>query len=305
MYHANDPRSGLARAPEVALPTSFFGASFGRFYQDAPQEADTLSRTWYVRGQNFIVAYTKAERGAVLARQEQADEYVVLLPDADCVVEVTARGGDQPNAVTRVEGRSIVMVPPGPSSIRIVSGGQVVRLFTHRAEDLARRCSNASSYAAPHENVAPLAPWPEPKDGWRVRAYKVDVPQSEGRFGRIWRCTTFMINWFYPQKGPRDTKKMSPHHHDDFEQGSLALDGEFVHHLRWPWTVDMNAWREDEHALCASPSLIVIPPPAIHTTQAIGKEANMLIDIFSPPRLDFSLKKGWVLNADDYEMPNG
>lgn len=304
MYHANDPRAGLARAPEAALPNTFFAASLGRFYEEPPQDADQLSSSWYVRGQNFVVAYTKAESGAVLARQEQADEYVVLLPDERSVIEITARDGQRPDAVTRVEGPSIAMVPPGPSTIRAVSGGQIIRLLTYKAEDLISRCSNASSYAMPHENVAPLVPWPEPTGGWRVRAYKVNVPQVDGRFGRIWRCTTFMVNWFYPQRGPRDVKKMSPHHHDDFEQCSLALEGDFIHHLRWPWTVDMNAWREDEHASCASPSVVVIPPPAIHTTQATGKQFNTLIDIFSPPRLDFSLKSGWVLNADDYGMPH-
>ncbi|MGY4501710.1 hypothetical protein ACVWYH_005667 [Bradyrhizobium sp. GM24.11] len=304
MFHANDPRAGLARATEHALPDAFFGASFGRFYADSPQEADQLSRSWYVRGQNFVVAYTKAESGAVLARQGQADEYVVLLPDEKTAVEITAREGDRPNAVTRVEGPSIVMVPPGPSTIRVVVGGQIIRLLTHQAHDLVERCSNASSYSVPHGNVAPLVPWPDPKGGWRVRAYRLDVPNVAGRFGRIWRCTTFMVNWFYPQPGPRDVTKMSPHHHDDFEQCSLALEGDFVHHLRWPWTVNMNAWREDQHASCASPSVVIIPPPSIHTTQATGKQSNILVDIFSPPRIDFSLKPGWVLNADDYEMPH-
>jgi hypothetical protein len=300
MYAAGDPRATLAPAASQAAraPTAFNGAEYAKFYESAPQEDDASGRTWFVRGQNFIVAYSEAKPGAKFARTAQTDEYAVLMPDKDVAAGIAA--GDE---TVEVPGNSLVFVPPGNSQISLPKGGRIVRLFSFKSEDLAARCSNAASYAQPHANIPAFKPWPAPKGGYRIRSYDLDIKGGEGRFGRIFRSTNFMINVLEPRQGPRDTSKLSPHHHDDFEQCSLALEGDFIHDIRWPWIPDMAAWREDDHERCAAPSVAVIPPPAIHTTRAIGPGVNLLVDIFSPPRVDFSLKPGWVLNADDYPMP--
>lgn len=298
MYDTSDPRSRLmAAAPKVAAHTEFAGAEYGLFYETEPQQTLDRARTWMLRGQNFLVAHSEITGGGSLARSQQVDEYVLLLPDRDTLAVIEANGES-----LEVDGFSLVILPPGDSLITLPKGGRATRIFSTASEDLNMLCANAQSYAEPHSNVTPLERWPDPVGGFKIRAYSLDVPPTPGRFGRIFRCTTLMVNCLDPQLGPRDVTKLSPHHHDDFEQGSLALDGAFTHHLRWPWTVDLNNWRADEHALVGSPSLTVIPPPAIHTSRGMEAGLNQLIDIFSPPRIDFS-KQGWVLNADEYPLP--
>jgi mannose-6-phosphate isomerase-like protein (cupin superfamily) len=109
-----------------------------------------------------------------------------------------------------------------------------------------------------------------------------------------------MINLFLPWTTPRDETKLSPHAHNDFEQISLTLAGTFAHHLRYPWTPDKTTWRSDEHLLFGSPSALVIPARVIHTSHNIGDGVARLVDIFAPPRLDFSRTDNFVLNAHDY-----
>lgn len=301
MYDKSDPRSSLSREAKPAaawVHESFFGSQLAPFYQTEPQSRDGNGQTWICRGQNFVVAYSEGREGGVFARDAQPDEYAIIIPDAETRVEITTADG-----MTEVPGYSVAFVPPGKSAIRMLTPGTLVRLFTPKSQDMAAAASNSAAFAGTHPNVPPFRPWPEPPGGLKLRWYSLDVPEDPSRFGRIWRCTTFMVNYLTPRNGPRDRSKVSPHHHDDFEQCSLALSGEFTHHLRWPWTTNMHDWREDEHLFCKSPSVCVIPPPSIHTTTAEGAGVNQLVDIFAPPRMDFSLKPGWVLNADDYPMP--
>jgi hypothetical protein len=298
MYNATDPRAGLASAKPGTAATAFAAAEYAKFHESAPREDDANGKTWYARGQNFIIAHSEAKPGASFTRKGQVDEYVVLLPNKENSAVITWNG----TSVT-VPGYSVAFVSAGDSTVTLPQGGRVIQMFTTRSTDLAAKCQNAAAYEKPHPNIPPFQAWPDPKGGFRVRHYTLDVPDEPGRFGRIWRCTTFMVNYLPPQIGPRDITKLSPHHHDDFEQCSLALEGAFMHHIRWPWTPDLNAWRNDDHELCGSPSVAVIPPPAIHTSRGMDKGVNQLVDIFCPPRLDFSQKPGWILNADDYPMP--
>ncbi|WP_454744447.1 hypothetical protein [Ciceribacter selenitireducens] len=301
MYVSSDPRSSLvnaAKPTETRVHSRYFGSQLGLFYDAPPQVSDENGETWISRGQNFVVAYSAGLPDGLFARKGQIDEYAVIIPDKETTVEVTTKDG-----TTTVPGYSVVFIPPGDSRIRLVTAGTIVRLFTPKSLDMAEAAANREAFREPHPNVPPFEAWPEPPGGLKVRWYTLDVPDDPSRFGRIYRCTTFMINYLTPRIGPRERDKVSPHHHDDFEQCSLALSGAFTHHLRWPWTTNMNIWRDDEHLYCLSPSICVIPPPAIHTTTAESPDVNQLVDIFAPPRMDFSLKPGWVLNEADYPMP--
>jgi hypothetical protein len=294
-YDSTDLRSTLPSSAATA-PERFSGSEHVRFRDLAPVEKTRDVSTWYARGQNFVVGYSEVDGTAAFSRSGQPDEYVVLLADDT----LTASVDD-----VSVSGRTMLVLPPGDSTVTVTGRGRVLRLLTTRSDDIAALAANADSYAEPHENIPPFRPWPEPVGGYRVRSYDLTVPPLANPPFRLYRCTTFMVNFIDPKQGPRDPAKLSPHQHDDFEQCSIVLAGEYVHHIRWPWTTNKAHWREDEHERVVAPAVTVIPPPSLHTSEAIGPTANHLIDVFSPPRLDFSTMDGWVFNADDYPMPEG
>lgn len=271
-------------------------ASAGRPYATQPQLTEVGSRTWITRGANFVVAISAVEPGAVLSRADNADECMVLLGSLSATV---ATGGETIEAAPE----SLTIVPPGASTVTARSAGYLVRVLSNRATDLAEKAENAATYADGAPDVAPLAPWPKPTGGFKLRNYQpFDFDRPETNM-RIFRSSNLMINVLTKRDAPRDVSKLSPHSHDDFEQGSLVLEGDYIHHLRYPWGPDMSGWRPDEHLEIASPSITVIPAKVVHTSRNVGDARSWLIDIFAPPRLDFSKKPGMVLNADDYPMP--
>lgn len=287
MYEKDDPRSALATA---ARPDS--GAAI-----TAAQYLD-LRESPVVRAQNVILIHTDAHNGDDLDNGTLDGELAIVVTDASPAFTVLTGDG-----ATKVDSPGLVVVPPGASRISVHGDGPLVRLVEATEAAWRDRVANADAYAENHPRVTLLERWPAPAEA-RVRFYPLsEVPADPKRFGRIFRTRSFMVNFLPPQDGPRDPHKLSPHHHDDFEQLSLAVQGEYVHHIRTPWLPDRSTWREDEHVRIGSPSVTVIPPPTVHTSEASDPGVNQLIDIFSPPRVDFSEKPGWVLNADDYPMP--
>jgi hypothetical protein len=262
----------------------------------APIVVDPLRRCWVTRGAHFAIEISQVRAGAVLARSEQHDEYMVLLPDAGARVQTGAEALDAP-------GDSLLIVPPGASTVTMLGDGTVMRVFSSHAPDMLAMASNQAPYAQPRPDIAPLTSWPMPRDGYRLRCYHLGDYVKEGSKMRIFRCQHLMINVLTRRTQARDIRAMSPHSHVDFEQGSTSLYGTFEHHLRFPWGTDMTRWLDDEHPRLGAPSVTIMAPNVIHTSNNVGDVPAWLVDVFAPPRMDFSSKPGNVCNEDEYPMP--
>ncbi|MFF7986860.1 hypothetical protein ACFZDK_48615 [Streptomyces sp. NPDC007901] len=300
MYPAGDPRAALTSAQAVpAAPRSRARAAtvLDLVAEKPDAELPLGGRTWVVRGQNFVVALTDVRAGERLAVEGGDDEHIVVVCAG--TVSVSHAGHDTDDETVHAAASTVVIVPPGDSTLTAHTDGRVVRIFAAGRAGLAAAARNADDYRAANPLVA-LPGTPGRPLSERMRVHRLDDVEPEpGRLGRILRSSSLMINWFPDEHQPRDPDRLSPHWHDDFEQCSVTLAGTYVHHLRTTWTSRLADWRPDEHIQVESPSITVIPPPLIHTTQAVGDGLHQLLDIFAPPRRDF-LDQGWVLNAADY-----
>jgi hypothetical protein len=133
-YGPKDPRSQLATAPaRPAAPNA--PAQYLDLTDLEPDEiSDHGSRTWWVRGQNFALAYTVAQPGETLERADQPDEYVVLFPQETAAAKVIA-GSDE----SAVPGAAMVVVPAGGSRVEITAETHVARLFSAASRPAGRR----------------------------------------------------------------------------------------------------------------------------------------------------------------------
>ena len=273
-------------------------ASYSLLYAEPARAGPAGTTAWVTRAANFAVAYSRVEVGDVLAREGplQPDEYMLLVPPG---VTVEIEAGD---ARETLAGGALAIVPPGASRVTARTSGFVVRIVSAAATDIVSDAGNAGSYVGARDDVAPLGDQGAPVGGYRLRCYRfADYDaETEGKPFLLFRSQYLMANVFKPFVRPRDTSRLSPHHHDDFEQCSLGLSGQWVHRLRYPWSTDLGDWREDESLEMDSPSMLIIPARVIHTTYVTSQDGGWLLDIFAPPRADFLGKPGLVLNADEY-----
>jgi hypothetical protein len=242
-----------------------------------------------VRAANFAIACHDVRAGDRLARTGQPDEYLTLLVGTGA--RITTRSG-----TLHAPPDALAIIEPGDSAIEPDGDGRVVVVVTTRSADVAAAAVNASAYEPRPDAVTPLG---EPVIGAGSRVYALaDHPTGEGEM-RVFRSGDLMINVFGPRTARRDPAKLSPHWHDEFEQGSVVLGGTWTHHLRYPWVPDSGAWREDQHVGCGTPSITIIPAGVEHTSQDSGDGVSWLVDVFAPPRADF-LARGIVRNAAEY-----
>ncbi len=266
------------------------------FHQLAATEGGG-ARHWLARAQNLYVEWFEAVRADAVFDFASDEETMVLVFGAPIELSVDA-------AVIPAPPRSVCILPPGRSALRLGGGAACAVLASQRIDLNLRKALNEQHFAALDPRIAPYAPaFRRRRDAASITVVPIDsfdAPASNPRI-KMLQSATMSINWV-EYEGVRDRRTLSPHSHAELEQASLGVSGNFVHHLREPWGRNADLWREDRHIEVAPPSLMVVPVNLIHTSEGVGPGHHLLIDIFSPPRRDF-IAKGWVENADAYEAP--
>jgi hypothetical protein len=266
-------------------------------FNAASDEIIAGNRHALMRGQNFWVEWVgSAVAGDPTHLRSDAES---LLITSQTALQLVSHERSETVDVMR---HSVCILPPGAYSVAMTEPGSFVSITSQRGDLTGRNVLNDAAYTNPDPRIeATGRPFRrlQPLTAPQVLAISAVQASSEKPRLKMIQTETLSVN-IVEYEGARDSSSLSPHSHDSFEQGSLALDGQFVHHLRVPWKADAGLWREDEHLAAASPSLLVVPVEMIHTSEGVGTGKHFLIDIFSPPRRDF-ISKGWVFNAHEYE----
>lgn len=277
-------------------PLGVLPRSFSDFRHDRPTPIGA-NLHWRMRAQNFWVEYIEAQPGSFPV----ASPTELLLMALDAPVEVRTGGAAGPLPVTLAPG-CVSVLPAGSHVVVSARPGRCVVLASSRPDIEPATVLNQEAYSVPDPRIEPAGRrYRRQADVPTTRIYDMSslpAPADNPRL-KMLQTETMSINWV-AYEGARNRSALSPHSHASCEQGTLALAGDFVHHLRVNWGRDANQWRDDEHLPAPSPSLLVVPVELVHTTEGVGGGRHLLIDIFSPPRADF-IAKGWVHNASDYE----
>jgi len=276
--------------------------SFAAFHQQPPAVGQP-ARHWRMRAQNFFVEWIEADAAGHAVDVQSGFELLVILPDSGA--QIAPRDAADAPAVQAAR-RSLCILPAGGYRITAQGPGRMLVLASERPDLDAAGYLNAAAYAEPDRRIAPTGhPYRRTRNTGQVVIHDIDAFQAPADNPRLkmLQTDTLSINWV-EYDGPRTRTALSPHSHASFEQGTLAMDGNYVHHLRVPWGKNADLWRDDEHVQAPSPSLLVIPVNLTHTTEGVGEGHHLLLDIFSPPRADF-IAKGWVHNAGDYTPTTG
>lgn len=301
MYHQTDPRSTLATATSGTTrhQLSTFGEPQLFLLHDTESSVRSVggSSTWYVRTASFFIAYYEVAAGdRVELLAASADRLLVIPHDDESIVVEPAGGAPIP------VDEATVQVVPGACAVSARTAATVIECAAYADLNEVPPALNDVAYLEPTPGLRALEPRRVPAFQDEVKTYPMsDYTPSPDRFGRMFVSSNVMVNLLETEDGPRDTARLSPHDHDDFEQCMITTRGSYVHHWRTPWTADLASWREDRHPHYESPGIAVIPPQVEHTANSLSDGLNQMIDFFGPPRRDF-IEKGWILNAVDGDV---
>ena len=269
--------------------------SFSAF-DTADDEVVDGHRRALMRGQNFWCEWVDAAGDGEAARLRSDAESLLITESASLCVMSVATG-----SVVDVPAHAVCILPAGEHAMTALQSGSFVSIASQRGDLAGRRVINDAAYGDPDPRIRPSGrPYQRLSALAGPQVLPIAAVQASAEKPRLkmLQTETLSVN-IVEYDGPRSRNALSPHSHKDFEQGSLALAGRFVHHLRVTWQGDADQWRDDEHLGAGSPSLVVVPVEMIHTSEGVGPGRHVLIDVFSPPRHDF-IAQGWVFNASDY-----